>query len=410
MRKKNQEGVLENYVQRCGHIDNSGRHIPDLTLSSEILKQTSSTETGYNLNLAMLQKRTSENKTFHIGVRSARSDNPSRLHKLIQYSFISSWNSENKPGITKDENGSYSYQLILFTALDSHPLRNFLKKTSQNPPITEAESLGELKKSVKTIWKKHDEILIEVIIDEKPFLFFAKKPLLINIALSDTSKDPEFIKDTRSWSRRGVLNSLDILRKTKEAISSEHFGSAFKALNKKLEGDLKLSFKRASKFLSKLSQHGAFKDIAEQKLYLALKGLKINLTNSDFEGVEQLGPVSPAHEILYHFHLANLINASIALQCKAGCDRALIMTSLLLASKRVEEQYSHLFDFEDLESKEFFSDFTDEFKSFCGTFGKPILETCRGEAFFLGKDKPIIQELIIDTSLPNSIPGLIISR
>jgi hypothetical protein len=408
-KKYTQNKNLILYTQTHGHINNEGRLIPHQTLSSELQKRDYSAYRSFNSNLAKITLQQDDGKENLLLIRSGRSDNPSRLLKLLQFNFLSSWYSDNKPGITMTDKDGPIFQLSLFTAQDPHPLRNLIKGFKKTVPMDERTSIIMIKKSIDEIWPHGTIRDIQVqLYDGSTMTFLAEKPLLKNFILSKTALDPQNIIDSRKWSEETTLREFDLLRKTDVAMNSPKFSKFFENFSLTLLPDQPPNKGEVITFLQKIKEPLSSKistdHSLEVKLYMALESIAISLTNHNIEGEEFLSEISPGLELYYHYYLSELINTSISVQCKAGCDRALIMTSMRLAQVQLEQAYETIYDLPKDEGV--LQEFEDEFISFCGKFGPSILEVCRGNHWMKGIDKPILRKILNDKITENSIQGM----
>lgn len=408
-KKYNSEKELILFSQTHGHIDNRGQLIPYQTLSSELQKRDDSADRSFNANKAALTLQYPDSRIDLLLVRSSRSDNPSRLLKLIQFNILSSLKSTNSPGIIESDKGDNIFRMSLLTAQDLHPTRNFFKGFKKPIPKDEATSLQMMQESVEEIWGDDLYRPVQVRIDdETTSVFLVERPLVKNFNLSKTAYDQECIIETREWSERTTIREFDLLRKTKAALQSPFFSGCFQALSQKVPHDQEPTKEEVKDFLNEIrdcNKPSHPKDPAlEIKLYMALQSITISLTNKSIEGVDYLSEISPGLELYYHYYLCELINTSISVQCKAGCDRALIMTSMRLAQIQLEQAGLPMYDFPN--DQGVLQEFEDEFISFCAKFGPPILKVCRGNHWMKGIDKPILKKILNDKITENSIQGM----
>ncbi|MEC7838646.1 MAG: hypothetical protein VX777_01250 [Chlamydiota bacterium] len=414
IKKFNFEEKKITYYENFGHVSNNGSIVKKLTLSSDILKHHYSSTRNYNLNLSRITQKLPGGILNHLIVRSGRSDNESRLWKLVQYSYLSALGADNKPGITLNENGLNTFQLSLYTAQDPHPVRNVIKKFKQRKkiPRDEKTSLRRMVQCINNIWKDKTAVPIQVHVSkgdtEISHVFLAKKPIIKNFVLSKSAHCREVIIESRDWSLEGTLQEFNLLRNTKQVIKHPLFTELFTHFNSMVPTDTTPTKQQVIDFLAKIdliSMLETSHDPLVKKIYFALKAIKISLTNSDFTGREFDKPNDPGTELVYHYYLSELINTSLAVQCKAGCDRALIMVSLFLAKVQIEREYNHLIDLANLSDDQMEKYFISEFKDFCVKFGVPILNICRGRPNMKARDKPILEELLGPLTA-KSIPGL----
>lgn len=384
------------YYQSYGHVNEFGVKVSQQTLSSEILNHVSTTSTNYNVNLAQVCLQESL-----LLIRSGRSDNDSRIQELVQFAFISSWNSSNRPGITL-LNDTPVFQLSIFSGQDPHPIRCALKiiRSSKKLPLDERTSLKEIKNSINKIWENKEYVTFQVIEDHKPLIFNAKKPLLVNFIISQSANNPQIIKDSRQWSEESVLREFSHLIHSipSDSVFFDVFENHDEPMTKSHALFLIDTYKKEITNIKITTWE-------DEKLFLALKAIAISLTNKDFNDKEYLEPHDPVNELLYHYYLSNITNSAISVQCKAGCDRALIMTSLFLAKTQMEKKHKKILDLSNVDEN-VKSIFIKDFGKFCSNFGIPILSICRGSVEMKGSSKPFLGALFGPSFTKNSIQGL----
>lgn len=408
-KKYNREKKQIIYSQAHGHIDDQGKIVPQQTLSSELQKREYSANRSFLANTASLTLQHPDDSTEFIMVRSSRSDNPSRLLKLIQFNILSSVQSKNRPGVIESDKEHPIFRMSLITAQDGSPTRNLFKGFKKPNPVDEARSLSMIKDSVNAIWGEEPYRLVQVKLgDGSTKNFFVEKPLIKNHNLAKTTSDPQIIIDSREWSEETTIREFDLLRKAEVAVNSPLFGNLFQAFSRDISsGEIPtksaiVDFIRCVNECEKPIYSTA--SPSEIKLYFALQSVAIALTGNNIEGVAFLDDLSPGLELYYHFYLCELINASISVQCKAGCDRALIMTAMRLAQKQLEESESKIYDLP--LDKGCLPEFEDEFNSFCGKFGPPILKVNRGEPLMKGMEKPILRKIFGEKITEHTILGM----
>lgn len=393
------------YRQHFGYIDNNGKCIVGFTPGG--YKRHNHKISVYNTNLANVEIH-DNTSIAHLFVRSGFSNNRAQLLKLLQFAFLNSLKSQNKSGISYERGAETPhFQITLYASQEYHPIRNilnsFLGDEGEHPD--EQHHLIKLKKIIDELWSKDSPpLLVKVIRDNgDPCCFFAKKPIIKNFSLSSSADDPLTIAQSRKWSSDASLYELHLLILNNDVCEHPIFKSAFRKLNASHLSNLpfirKSSIPPFFKQLEEIDPE-TITDIVGQQIYLALNGLKINITGKDLKNRSFDNADSPGIEFLYHYYLCRLINTSLVVQSEKGCERVGIMSSLILAAEQMLREKNEVLDLNGIFTSTTRATsaaqkyFLREFNGFLEAFNVPIMKLSRGTTALNTKDFPIILRLM----------------
>lgn len=399
------------YTQQCGYIDHKHRFVANLSIGCGINHHRLTTSRDHNINSAKISIDHG-GEVKHLLVRSGRSDNITQMLKLLQFNFLAAWESSNNPGITFVGRKIY-FRLALISGQDPSPGKAILKKFQQKVVKSEPQSLKDIKKSVEFLWKSGKPLELEVQ-DSKgeTITFYAEKPILINSVLSYTANDVSVITMARRWSIEGGYQLLELLLQSPMIQNNSKLTGPLTRLSQKVKEYLNAKYIPDKVFDEIKTVTLNESETIETKLQRGLEAIKIILTNYNLKGEIFIAPYTPGIVALYLYELFDLLNISVTVQCKAGCDRALMLTALFLAKRHVDMESAKVTR---IDLMKCLSDekrhFAEEFKTFAGDFGYPIIKANRGNNRMKAVDKPFIQFLFDTTSvdvLEHIIPKLVL--
>ena len=383
------------YRQEAGHINNNGKLVPGQTLSSEFNKKKIALLSTYNLNLMGIH----DDLGNHICCRSGRSDSVEQIHRLIRFNFFHSFRSNNQPGIRYDDDGYPHFQVTIVSAQGNKYRKpsNSVVLKQLAPPHHEHESLENIIEAINTIWDTSMPVAMSVTLDDGELIpFLAEPPILKIYPLSSGAIKGTVRQKARQWSRSGAIKEVYYISKKQDL--PKKIGAIVKQIPDYFlnitpeEQDLILTSIWDQLHLivsNNLSQ-------TEKRLYFTLMSIKITLTGTDFDGTKFTDPKDPGIELALSLQGDQFIDTAYSFQCKAGCDRTLIMVALFIAQKEMMKKYpDHVINWTAPKesSRELRSVFREIFDTIIEELGPTAFLPCRGSNEFKDEGKPFLDWL-----------------
>ncbi len=405
------------YEQAAGHyqeVDGKGE-FSNTTDSSITLKDGASDEHLAHVNANSAYVKTSDNQ--YIAGRSARSDTPGRILDLVQTNCFASMGSENQPGLTLNDDGTYTYLLSITSGQDRSIAKETAAKTGWGE--NEVSSIRDIEQSIDDLWPSDDPLIM--MIDGKEVKVL--KPLFKTQVLSGEGKRPlvNVIPSNREANRKIADREFQLLKnemKPKEGDSPE-----LKMLSDIFDHDdfpesVPDNFKNGEVFTQINAMANGKEKTVLMKRYFALEAVCVNATGRTLEGepMEKSGDktqdaLNQGKVMMFDMYLHEVLNIAEAYQCKSGCDRTLTLMSMKTALHEFEKSNGRPFNPMCMKGElcktndKDHNSFASIFRGVAKGFGENILMPVRGK-MEVKWDHHIVPRLFYDSTLKDPIPGL----